>query len=70
MAQGPPGTPIAARTVRVARSIGVTVLSPALAVYAVLPSGVIAIEFGFCPTLIGVPRAPVATSIGVTVQAS
>ena len=52
--------------VLVAVLIGVTVADAKLATYAVFPSGVIAIPFGSCPTLIGLPAVLVAVLTGVT----
>ena len=50
----------------VATSTGVTELSVAFVTYAVFPSGVIATAEGPVPTLIAVPSALFAVSIGVT----
>jgi hypothetical protein len=50
----------------VARSIRVTSSSAALATYAVLPSGVIAIAWGSLPTGIVAPATRVATSTART----
>jgi hypothetical protein len=62
-----PETGIGVPAMPVARSTGLTVSSPEFATYAVLPSGVIAIENGLVPTGIGVPAVPVARSTGVSV---
>ena len=65
-AAGAVPTVIGAFAVFVPRSIGVTVPPALFATYAVLPSGVMAIDTGDDPTGIGVPTAFVAALTGIT----
>ena len=69
MLHGPSPTRIARPGVRLARSIGVTVLELKLLTYAVAPFGVIAIAAGPLPTRIGAasPNPDDVRLIGVTV---
>ncbi|MFZ2033232.1 MAG: hypothetical protein WAW53_05700, partial [Candidatus Dormiibacterota bacterium] len=46
--------------------IGVMLSESPFTTYAVVPFGVMAIDWGPLPTAIGVPVAPVAVSIGTT----
>ena len=69
IARGSSPTLMAARAVRAAVSIGVTVSEPELTTKAVRSSGVSAIACGSRPTRIGLPAACVGNAIGVTVPA-
>ena len=68
MERGSAPTGIGAPAVNVTVSIGVTLSDPLLTTYAVLPSGVMAIAWGWEPTRIGRPAVRVVVSIGVTLS--
>ena len=66
MAEGARPTWTAGPARPLASKIGVTVRPSEFVTKAAVPSGVIAIASGPCPTLIGRPAVSVATWIGVT----